>query len=497
MLTSKQLYDEAAAKAAGAFPGLDLRIQAGDPLLSRNLFAAATQLAMLSADAEVSAAEPFAKTRDGTILADAAMRGIVRRATPARARALLSNESAVTVTIDGGRLLSDVQGRPWVAVTSVSVPAGQSGAFELEQYALAEQIHTVVAFKPFYAIQIADAEDGSDLAGLAVSDSAGELEWRDHYINTWPGERVYHVEADDKGLAYVRFGMAGRVGVQPAVGDVITVQVRRSFGDVMIDAQSPFALESLASMAEAQIRISMDALLVAGQSPISLTVLSDLARYPAVYNTADAVFCANFDFAVRQRHYTALRFLSIWNEAAEERVRGPDIRNMNCLFVACLSRPGGEQVLTQDDDAPLDPQEALALTATQQAIKATIARLDDSYRVRFFSPVRAPLALEIWCKVSTSYVRADVAARIREVVLASFGEEAAATRRARGKPLHVQVYDALMQNVPALQAGGRTDLTVTIPAYDDADRPELWRFVTDGLLTVNVDIANIQMPGWN
>jgi hypothetical protein len=50
--------------------------------------------------------------------------------------------------------------------------------------------------------------------------------------------------------------------------------------------------------------------------------------------------------------------------------------------------------------------------------------------------------------------------------------------------------------VPALQVGGRTDLKVNIPAYNDDDKPELWRFVAADLLTVDVQVANILTPGW-
>lgn len=496
MLTAKDFYDRSVNGLVSQFPTLDLRLLASDPQLIRNIWAVAHQLAMYSSDSEVALAEPFVKSRPATILADAAMRGIVPKSTPMRARIALENGSAVAVTIDYGRLLTDVQGRPWTVVTAVTAQAGETAYFEAEQREITEISHKVTESRPLYAIAVPPADDGSVLCALSVSDADGEYQWRDRYIGAWPGDRVFHVESDERGTVYVRFGIAGQAGTQPAPDSTITLGVARSFGNVVMDAGSPFSLEGIASMAEAQIKLTADSTVTPGQDPISVDVLADLARYPAIYTKSDAVFLANFDFMLRQSFYDSAAFLSVWNEAGEERWRGPNIENINCLFVACTGKTGAEQVLTQQSGATVLPTEITTLTPLQEAIKAAILRADDSYRVRFFTPVRAPLGLHVWCKISTSYVRSDVEARIREVVLTNFGEQAAASRRGRGKPLHVQVYDVLRENVPALQGGGRTDLTVNIPAYNDADRPELWRFVHADLLTVDVQVANILTPGW-
>lgn len=495
MLTAQDFYQQAVDRLSAQFPTLELRLQAGDPQLIRNIWAVAHQLAMYSAGNEVAAAEAFIKSRPATILADAAMRGIVPKTTPMRERIALENSSAVAVTVDYGRLLTDVQGRPWTVVTAVTAPPGGTVYFEAEQRELTEVVHTVAASRPLYAIAVPPADDDSVLCALSVSDADGEYEWRDRYIGAWPGDRIFHVEADERGTVYVRFGMEGRVGTQPAPGSVITLGVSRSFGNIVVDAGSPFSLEGIASMAETQVKLTAVSAVTTGQDPISIDALADLAKYPAIYTKADAVFLANFDFMVRQAFYDQLKFLSIWNEAGEERWRGPNFENVNCLFVACLGRTGGEETLTQQSGG-VAPVEITALTPLQQNITAAILRADDSYRVRFFTPVRAPLGMHVWCKISTSYVRADVEARIREVVLANFGEQAAANRRGRGTPLHVQVYDVLRKNVPALQVGGRTDLKVNIPAYNDDDKPELWRFVAADLLTVDVQVANILTPGW-
>ena len=99
MLTAQDFYQQAADRVSGQFPPLELRLQAGDPQLIRNIWSVAHQLAMYSAGNEVAAAEAFIKSRPATILADAAMRGIVPKTTPMRERIALENSSTVAVVV--------------------------------------------------------------------------------------------------------------------------------------------------------------------------------------------------------------------------------------------------------------------------------------------------------------------------------------------------------------------------------------------------------------
>jgi hypothetical protein len=60
------------------YPAVAPFYYARDPRILQKLEAMATMLSMTSAQIEVAMAEPFEKSRDATILADAAMRGIIR-----------------------------------------------------------------------------------------------------------------------------------------------------------------------------------------------------------------------------------------------------------------------------------------------------------------------------------------------------------------------------------------------------------------------------------
>jgi len=424
---------------------------------------------------------------------------LINRARPARARIQIANSGQTDRNIEIGRTLLDTSGLPWRVDTPATIPANGQATLEATQQRSVTISHTVATSTPFYAIEIPQTDDdGASLCAIAVNDSAGEYVHRERYINTAPGERVFHVEADDRQRLYARFGMEGIVGVQPKSGQAITITAAYTHGDAAApEYGSPFALDYLAHPDESRLELSMSRMLAKGQPVMPMAVLRDLARYPSVYNV-DAVFLGEFDFLIR-RNYPDLQFLSVWNESTEERVRGASVDNINALFVACLSATGDETVIDEPDpEAPVVAQEIslASLTATQQAIRATIAHADDSYRVRFFSPVRSRIPMTIHARISTSYIASDVQAHIVQTVLDEYGQAAASARRGRNRPLYQRVYALLKATIPALSIPG-ADLTVSIHDTDDAlKRPELWRFVDASSLTVTVETADIVLPGW-
>lgn len=495
MLT-KADFQRAIRDSISAYPSVAPLYQAGDPRVMQHLDAMATMLSMLSAQVDAAQAEPFEKVRDSTVLADAAMRGIVRKGKPARVRVRAANKGSASFTVETGRALLDSSGLPYRVETPAVVPPGGEATFEAAQVYTRAIPHTVRRAEPFYAIPVPQADDGSFLCGIGVSDAAGEYEYRDRYVNIGVGERVFHVEADDRQQVYVRLGFEGVVGVQPIDGDELMLSVAYTSGNISPEFGSPFSFEYLGSPNESLIELTMDAMLMAGQDPVAMSVLRDLARYPSTYDN-NAVFLGEFDYLVR-RNFPSLRFLSVWNEAAEEIVRGPSLDNINTLFVACLSQDGGEAVLPEPAIGQPDPQPETVpeseLTETQKRIRAAILSADDSYKVRFVTPVRSKIAMSISAVVSTSYVATDVQGVMREVLLQEFGEESAASRRGSNKPLYQRVYALLKARIPAL-SDGDADLKVSI-AEQELPRPEVWRFVSQDSLTISVVTANITTPSW-
>ena len=132
MLT-KTDFQRAIRESIADYPTIAPLYQAGDPRVAQHLDAMAAMLAMFSAQLEVALSEPFEKARDATVLADAAMRGIVRKASAARARLLAVNKGSAEFTIDTGRTVLDSAGLPWRIDTAAVVPAGDNATFEAVQ----------------------------------------------------------------------------------------------------------------------------------------------------------------------------------------------------------------------------------------------------------------------------------------------------------------------------------------------------------------------------
>ncbi len=494
---TKADFQKRIADTIGNYQSIAPLYQAGDPRTLQHLDAIATMLAMLSAQVETAQAEPYDKVRDSTVLADAAMRGIVRSGTPARVRVLAINGGTEDFQVESARTLLDSSGLLYRVETAVVVPAGGEATFEATQLRAVKTTHTVSGSEPFYAVPIPAADDDGYLCSIAVSDAQGEYVYRNRYVNTEAGERVFHVEADDRQQVYVRFGFNGVVGVQPEDGAEITLTTFYTNGAVNPAFGSPFSFEYIGSPLEAVVELKMDALLQPGQNPMPMSVLRDFARYPSVYDD-NAVFLGEFGFLVRKK-FPNLQFLSIWNETEEEQARGPSLDNINALFVACLSEDGGEAVLDEADPAmPVAPVKIAEddLTDTQRSIRAAILAADNSYRVYFFTPVRSRIAMSVAARVSTSYVASDVRQKIIEAALTEYGQAAAASRRGRNRPLYKRVYELLRQKVAAL-ASGDSDLTVNIVEPPSlAARPEMWRYVSADSLAVSVETANIVTPTW-
>ncbi|MCK9394232.1 MAG: hypothetical protein M0Q44_01410 [Methylobacter sp.] len=479
------------------YPAIGPLHQAGDPRILQFLESAASVLSGLSAQLEVAQAEPFEKVRDSTVLADAAIRGIVRKARSGKVRVTLNNKSATSFSVQAGRNVLDSSGNMYRIETPATVAANATGTFDALQIKVDTLVHTVAGSVPFYAIEIPESLDGSYLSGIAASDADGEYTYRERYVNILPDERVFHVEADDRQRIYVRFGQSGIVGLQPVDGQQITLSISRAIGVISPLSGSPFSFELIQNPQESLIELTLNAVLDKGQNPPDMSTLRDITNYPSVYDH-NAVYRGEFEFLVR-RTYSDTQFLSVWNEQIEELARGASVDHINVLFVACLSAAGTETVLTEAD--PLTPVAPTliaddALTATQIGIKNVILGADDSYKVKFFTPVRSKIVMAITVVVSTAYAAGDVQTQIIDKILAEFGVTATASRRGASKPLYQRVYALLKAKIPALSEGN-ADMQVAITDYAGAYRPELWRYVAADSLTVTVTTANITVASWN
>lgn len=463
------------------YPAVAARYQAGDPTVLQSLEAIATMAAMLSQQIEVAQMEPFIKSRDATILAEAALRGLVPMAKPARVRVRIENQAATPFTLTAGRNLIDSNGRLYVVDAPVTVPALDAGvpgqAFaEAIQHQTRTFTHTVTVAEPFYKIEVPAADGDKAIAGVEVYNASSvAFGYRQEFTNVAVDEQVYHMETDEYRRLYVKFGYGGVVGYQPAAGDTFTIEVHDTNGDVRPETDSPFALEYLVTPADASIALFMDSLVTPGANPIDITTLRELMRYPSTYDHS-AVFLGEFDYLIRNR-LPNLKFLSVWNEQIEEKVRGANADNINRLFVSVVPADGGTQMGTEDD------------------ILAMISDADDSYRVSFIPPVVSPIGITVDARIARVHDTAAVQAQIIEALLSEYGADSQASRRGLQSPQYKRIYALLRDRVPALQDSG-SDFSVVVSPPPDPLLPEHYRYADMASITVTITPANYAAGNW-
>lgn len=466
-------FEQAIRAAVSTRPAAATAFRAGDPRLLAQIDAYAAMMAMLSAQVDVAEVEPFLKARDGTVLADAALKGVLPLARPAKVAVAVSNPGLAPVSIAAGRGVTDGKGRRYVVEAGATVPAATTVASSLVpgeatitcvQSTVRTVTHTVSNSQPFYSLLVPESPDGLLLAGLDVSDAAGGYTYTPDFANIAAGQRIYHCETDEYRRLWVRFGAAGVYGYQPPNGTVITVRVTECEGQIELQAGAGFALEYVGNTAEGLLTMALDEVLATGAAPASIEVLRMLARYSALHDN-NAVFLSDFNFLLR-KHLAGVEFLSVWNEQIEESVRGPNVQNINKLFVAYSI-----------------PSQATA--TSEEQIRRIVARADDSYRVTFIARNDIPVPITINATVAAVHDAGDVEAQIRAVVLAEYGRGSVAASQGLQKTFRVQrLQDSLRRGVPALQ-DTISDFSVAVGVTPDP-LPEDFRYIEDGSLTVDI-----------
>lgn len=478
------------------YPDIAARYRANDPLIHQHLDAVAAMLSMHSQQIEIALAEPFEKTRESTVLADSAIKGIFRKSTPLKINVKATNLGNVPYVIDAGRLITDANGYPYVIDAGGTVPAGGNIIISATQHKNEIIKHIVTNSYPFYAIEVPKSKDGSTLSSISVSNSAGDIDYVNRYVNILPDERVFHIETDEKQRIYVRLGYRDVVGIQPYDGEEIRLSVNRSFGNVSTEYNSLLNFSLISSPIESLVTLTLDSVISKGIDPVSFETLRDISRYPSTYDSS-AVFLGEFDFLIKRNHLD-VGFLSVWNETIEERIRGVNVSNINALFIACFF--DDESFLIEDEEnAPLTPLKISAenYTDRQKDIIETIARADDSYRIYFYTPIEQVIYITIDAIISTSYSILDVKTHIKTALTNEYGINSERAKHGGNNPLYHEIYTLLKNNVIALSSGSSDFLlTVSGGANTDLIRPELWRYVHEDSINITIRTENTSRSGW-
>lgn len=466
MAVTKDQFIQDAVNEIANYPTIASRYAIGDPMIMQGIAANAAMLARLSEQVDVTGAEPFTKARDVTVRADGAVKGILPFATPTIARIKVTNGSDTLLRIIAGRELIDQQGRYWLVTGGVTLAGGAEGYMIAIQVKTRTLTHSVSQARPFYTIQIPEAEVGyiSDVAvaGFVLSNE---------FANTLAGEKVFNIKCDESSQLGVQFGITNLTGYQPAIGEVITVRVQDTEGELTLSEGMKYAFRYAGAgvgSLESQLVMELAEVTQNGADPMDINTMREISSYPAIYDES-AVFLSNFDFLARKK-VAPVEFLSIWNEAREEAVRGASYENINSIFVAA-TKGGG-------DDATL-----------HKRIKEIIAKADSSLRYRIRAVVQSVVSVKLTLYITSVYDGAAVREQVRTLMLGKYGRSSAWSQRGEAKMLEKDIYDLLRDEVEAL--GPRlgnlviNSITNEIPVV----LPEHHRYITDESLQVDIEEA--------
>lgn len=456
-------YMDRAVAAIAEYPSAALAYQVQDPRMMALLRAMATQLSMRSQEQDVAAAEPFTKSRDMTVLANAAVMGVLPFASPAVMSLNVQNVSATAFDVLSSRRLLDQQGRNYVATKGASVPANGSATIEVTQRSESTFAHSVTVSEAFYRIPVPVPEVGY-ITDIRVADDSGNLfTYTPEFTNIELDAQIYHLESDENRQISVVFGARKIGGYQPVIGDVFNVTVVTTEGEISLSAGSPFVFEHATTIAESGAKLTLTAVQATGSNPLDVSALREVTNYPALYDRS-AVFLGNFDFLVRST-LSPFRFLSVWNEQREEEVRAPGIASMNCLFVAAKKDGVSDDTL-------------------HEQIEQLIKKADNSYRYRRVAVAEVPIPTTITLSVPDVYDREAVKKQASEIVLAQYGRESKWAKKGSGRVLIRRITTLLQASIVACQA---EDADIKVAVTDETTiLPESYRYISDASLVVNV-----------
>lgn len=447
-----------------------------DPRVLAPLDAEATMLAMLSQQIDLAEYEPFTKVRDATILADATLKGILPLGRPAKVSLNVTNKNAAPYTLTGGRRLVDARGRIHVADATTVVAAGATVVCTLTQKTTRVVEFTAAPGGPFLRIPVPASTSGDFLCALQVALGEDTLEYRPDYFNAGPGDLIYQAETDEYRNMYVALGQDGVIGYEAQTGDVFTMTIDECAGLVDdLDPASSFNLEYVYTVPDGNLELKLLSIDDQGQVPPDIETLRLYARYPALYDH-DAVYLGNFDFLFR-RYLSPVRFLSVWNEQIEERVRGASLDSINRLFVA-------------------GTVDGMSNAVFEDRVTELARRADDSYKLQFVAVHNVPVPVTIVAKVSVVHDPAEVESQIRAAVLGKYGSGAPDVSKGGANPINQQeTHELLKAVIPALKDKvSDFQMTVTAPADQ---KPEDFLYISNASLTVTVTRAEYNTGLWN
>lgn len=449
------------------------RYNAHDPVVRQQVRAMAYFFSLLSSEIDVAEIEPFIKSRERSIIADATNKGILPLGVACQHWLEVINKSTQPVTLSQGRMIEDHSGsRVWRLMQSVTVQAGEMAQVQVEQSEYREVEYVVPMTESFHRVEI-PLRDDLVLVDIYIRDTQSPVNRYNitsRWMNAAQGDYAVTVTTDSHRRLYVEFGDDARVGRSAKIGDTFVFGVSESYGYVDVARLKDASLVDVLSSDEQRVSVRFKAggLIREGANPLGVSELKALSNYPSLYD-ANAVFLGNFDFLVRQKFMSKAHYINVWNETIQEQNYGASWQNINRLQLAIVAKNPLEQ------------------SALQTEIQQLIGRADDLYqnRVNVMPVAEKPCQVRIIGRLASVHDLDSVKAQIKGLLIDKYGKNSLSASRWVPNGFNSQeIGTQLRNNVIAFQ-DRISDFSVQLPT--DLNKPHEWVFMTEQSITVQLE----------
>ncbi len=447
------------------------RYNAQDPIVLRFLRSIAAFLSLFSQEVDISEIEPFIKTRDRSIIADATNKGILPIGMPTQHVLEVLNRSANSITLSQGRMIEDNSGsRPWRLLQSVTVNAGETGEVLVEQSEYREVQYTVQSTENFHRVEL-QLRDDLSLAGITVRDNSNQAyQLKKRWMSVEPLEYAFNLTTDSLRRIFIEFGDDERAGRTAQANQVFTFGILETYGDVDVSRLKDASLLDVLTTDETKVsvRFKQGGIVRQGADPLNISQLRVLATYPALYDE-NALFLGNFDYPVRQKFMARCHYIAVWNENEQDRYYGVTYQDINHLHIAVVAKNNAEQANLETE------------------IIQYIGLLDSLYkdRVRVHAVVEKPFNITLNGRLAAVHDLDGVKAQIKGLLVDRYGRTKLSASRWLVNGFNTQgISTQLRTNIVAFQ-DNISDFSLNVPVV--LNKPHEWVYISEPSITLNIE----------
>lgn len=458
--------------ALQAYPDIYARYISGDSTVTAPMSAIQHMLAEIGRDVEVSEIEPFIKSREATILADASNKGILPLGTPCQHYITLTNRGTQRLTILSGRVFEDAQGRPWQFLQNAEVLPNESVDVLAEQSQVRKVKKTIIETLPFNQFKLDIEEDMSLVSLTTVDQDSNIYSFVTRWMNTKAGDYAIILKTDTLREITLEFGDTARFGRTLEANTELEITVLETYGEVDASTLKEAMLQQANTADEAKlaIRFKSGGLVRMGANPLSIDQMRLLASYPT--HDDNAVFLGNFDFLVRKKFMNRTFYLNVWNEMIHEQHYGSSVNHINHLFVSVVPKNRAEYALICDE------------------ISQLIAKVDSLYsygNVVFIEPVERPFHITIKAILSPVHDVNVVQEQIKTLLISNYGKEQLASSYNMNNGFNLQeIISLINKQIPAFQ-DRQSDFKIDIEDLSqNSIKPSDWLFISEDSITFDI-----------